>query len=249
MTSKSYSPRRGRIYATAVGRGVSHVLFGMALGVFIGCSSSSSDPNTERFGYDFYPLELGAYRHYNVTELLYSQNIADTLVYQMRESVTDSFPGSSGEQVYVLSRYTRLTDQEPWALDSTWSSYTNLRQAVLNKNGIPTLVLVFPFVEDLRWDGNALNAQATDEFKMQGLFEAYQSDSAMFTETATVVQEENLDSLIFLDYRREVFARQIGLVDKIDTQLVFCQDQGCLGQKFIDHGRSYRQTLFEHGIE
>ena len=216
--------------------------------ISVSCSTSN-EPGIEHFGYDHYPLQIGLYRHYEVREILFNQNAADTSYYQLREIDTDSFPGAGGQLSYTLSRYKRLDANDTWELDSIWSTYTNPRQAVLNKNGLPVLIMVFPFSENLIWDSNALNAKNTDEYKLQAPFQPYELSGIQYGNTTIVVQEENLDSLIFLDHRFEVYAKDIGLIDKLDNRLVFCQDQGCLGQKIVDEGRIYRQTLIEYGVE
>lgn len=218
--------------------------------LLLACESKTVDPDYSRTGYDYYPLENGIFRVYQVKEIIYNiLSPPDTNYFQLKEIISDSFTDSAGEINYVIQRLKRANDNEDWQPDSIWSTYRNNFQAVLNKNNILVLKLVFPFMEDIRWDANSLNTKNQDDYKMTNLFAPYLLGDTNFNSTVTVIQEENLDSLIFFDYRLEVYAQNIGLIDKIDSRLKFCQENDCFGLKIINEGRQYKQTLIAYGVE
>ena len=204
------------------------------------------EPDISKFGYDFFPLETGRYKVYEVQEIVFTDlELPDTLNYQLKELISDSVTSGAGEISYVLQRLKRSLVDDPWELDSIWSTYRNDVQAVVYENNIPILKLVFPFQEGKTWDANSLNSRDIDDFRLRDLFvplEEYES-------TVRVLQEEKLDSLISLDNRYEIYAQNIGLVVKVSSILEFCQESDCFGQKIIKEGRILTQSLIEYGSE
>lgn len=214
------------------------------------CSNSTLEPDFSTFGYDFYPLETGAYRTYQVLEVIHSPlNLPDTSVFELKEVVADTFTDNAEQLNYVLQRFKRLSSEDPWILDSLWATYRNEIQAIVYENNIPVMKLVFPLMERKKWDANSLSSKASDEYEMIDLFVPYQENGLDFNSTVTVLQEENLDSLIFFDFRKEIYAKNLGLVEKTVSRLKFCQDDSCIGQKIIEEGRQYKQVLIEYGME
>ena len=219
------------------------------LSAFFACNETIEADDSE-FGYDFFPLETGDFRVYNVQKIIYPvAEIPDTLIYQLKEVTADSLIDNAGELNYVLQRWKREDANDPWVLDSLWTTYKNNIQVVISENNIPLLKLVFPFEEEKSWDSNSLNFRDPDEFVMRNIFMPFSDNQLDFPTTVTVIQEEKLDSLISLDNRYEVFARNVGLIAKVSSKLEFCQESDCFGQKIIKEGRILSQALVDYGKE
>jgi len=224
-------------------------IISIILSAFFACNETI-DADDSAFGYDFFPLETGEFRVYDVKEIIYPlAEIPDTLIYQLKEVTADSLIDNAGETNYVLQRWKRNDANDLWVLDSLWTTYKNDMQAVIRENNIPLLKLVFPFEEEKSWDSNSLNFRDPDEFVMRDLFMPYSDVQSEFSTTVTVIQEEKLDSLISLDNRYEVFARDVGLIAKVSSKLEFCQESDCFGQKIIKEGRILSQSLIDYGKE
>lgn len=217
---------------------------------FTGCSESVA-PDTSRLGYEYFPLEKGQYRIYDVnsTEYFFSaENI--TRNYQLKEFVADTFENLEGGVSYRLERYTRDNDEEEWALDSVWTARSNATQAIQVEHNLPLLKLVFPFRENKTWDVNALNDKEDDEQVMVNLFQPLiTNDEVVHEKTVTVIQEEVTNNILFWDVRKEVYGEGVGLVYKEITQLEYCADADCLGQAIIEAGIEYKQQIREYGKE
>jgi hypothetical protein len=217
--------------------------------IFFGCTENI-EPDKSQFGYDFYPLVKGQYRIYDVEDIRFSPlEIPDTTQYQLKEVTADSIISGAGEVTYILQRWKRYLPTDNWELDSIWTFYRNELQTVVYENNIPFIKLVFPFVEGKRWDSNGLNSRGVDEFDMLNVFQSYSGTFADYPSTVRVVQEEKLDSLISLDNRFEIYAQNIGMVEKIESRLNFCQNDDCLGQKIVEEGKILTQVLIEYGEE
>ena len=217
--------------------------------LFLACESTV-EPDPSQVGYEYYPLEIGQFRTYDVVEIKFSiSNEPDTSIFQLKEVVADTFMDNTGQINYILQRYVREFEEEEWAIDSLWSTYRNDVQAVLAENSIPVIKLVFPIADLKEWDANGLNSWESDKFEMRDLAKPYEVQGLMFPETINIIQEETLDSLISLDFRQEIFALNVGLIEKTDSRLNFCQVETCYAQKIIEEGRIYRQKLSDYGLE
>lgn len=219
-------------------------------GCFAGCSESVA-PDNSRLGYNFFPLEKGQYRIYDVnsTEYFFSaENI--TRNYQLKEFVADTFQNLEGGISYRMERFTRNDESEEWQLDSVWTARSNATQAIQVEHNLPLLKLVFPFRENKTWDANVYNDKAEDEHEMVGLFQAFvRNDEVVHENTVTVIQEEVTNNILFWDVRKEVYGENVGLVYKEITQLEYCAEADCLGQAIIEAGIEYTQQIREYGKE
>jgi hypothetical protein len=77
---------------------------------------------------------------------------------------------------------------------------------------------------------------------------AFTTDNGLnFPDVVTVLQEDNQDVIVQMDFRQERYARGIGLVSKEVTLLNYCTQPSCLGQQKIESGRVYKQQIIAYG--
>ncbi len=251
---------------------IHHLLFkNLALGlifmyVLLGCQSSvEADLNI--LGLNYYPLEIGQFIDYQVEITDYSiSQTPITQSFQLREQIGASFIDVNGEIAYRLERFKRNLPTESWALDSIWSVRRNRFNVVRNQNNRLSVVLAFPVRNGLKWDGNAPNVGNPTLFEIRNADTRILLNEFDFPETLTVLQN-NSCSNIDLSYSTEVFAREIGLIRKINWQVsinnaasaectnlsaTYCSS---LNQTLpsppnpacIRFGRIYTQTIIDYG--
>lgn len=220
----------------------------------LACESESVPPSSARLGISYFPIKVGDFREYAIQHISYTiVNAPDTQQYFLREVVADSFPGQGGELVYRLERFSRTSMEQNWQLDSVWTTRTSTQRVVVVENNLPIVKLVFPFTNDLRWDGNALNAKPADSYELQSTSEALLEEiesplDTLFGQSVTVVQS-NISSLVSDSTFSETYVDQIGLFYKKSVALQYCAEEDCLGQYIVEFGRDYRQTLIAYGKE
>lgn len=221
---------------------------------FFACASDDTLLPVQLSGTDYYPLEVGHFAVYSVEDVRYSlRDGADTSYYQLREYVADAYPGVGGEIIYSLERYTRKTSEDGWQLDSVWTARRDEQRVVVVENNVPYLKLVFPFQEDLRWDGNALNSRPPLTYTLTMTDSALRKEmspvpDSLLAASRTVVQRQ-LETLVNDSVLLETYAPDVGLLYKKSRILRYCADESCFGQRKIVSGRAYRQTLLQHGQE
>ena len=212
------------------------------------CSEKNITLDRDRLGLEYFPLEVGQYRIYDVDEILYTISSFDTLKYELRESVVNSFENLEGGTTYTIHREKRLNDQVAWDLDSVWTARKTSSVAISVENNISLVKMVFPIENGINWDGNIFNSSGERLFAYDLNVEPITIGSDEFTDLVKVIQSDIPENIVNQDQRHEVYASGIGLVSKNGIMLTFCT-LDCPDQKTIIAGRYIEQTLKSYGQE
>jgi hypothetical protein len=86
-----------------------------------------------------------------------------------------------------------------------------------------------------------------DEYEIITFQQPFSAGGITFEKAVTVQHENNEDFIVFLDQRKEVYARNVGLIYKEITALNYCVEDNCRGQEIIESGTVYKQELIEYG--
>jgi len=207
----------------------------------------SSDPEKKLADAQYIPLQRGLFQIYDVNSITYSEiDLPETLSYQLMTEVVDSFPNQDGYYTYVLHRSTRADSTAAWVNLDTWSAKITGQQAVISEENTPFIKLAFPISDTRKWDGNALNNIGENDYTIESAGKSSVVGSKSYKDCVTVIQNDD-DNLVSTDIRQEVYSRNIGLIDVEKTQLNYCTDIDCFGQKKIKNGLIYKQTIRYYG--
>lgn len=210
-------------------------------------------------GKSYFFLEEGQFREYDVYEIRYlAVNISDTFQYQLREEVKEAFM-SEGVTSNIIHRLRRENETESWELDSVWAARIETDRAISVENNVPIVKMVFPTVEERKWNGNAFNIREEDEFRVITFDPAQNEENntsfqvpisgraISFSEVMVIEQHNDEDLITFRDNRVEVYKDSVGLVFKQYDVVKICSRSDCLGQEIIESGRFYRELLTSEG--
>lgn len=187
----------------------------------IGCKKDV-DTSVIEFGYDYYPVELGTYRIYEVDSIGHDVT-SDTSQFQIRERVVEQFTDNLGQPSFRIERHKRLSGSDEWAFQTTWVEKKTTTFAQRVEENQRYIKMVFPVNEDQSWDGNAYNVfdpwmyryTAIGVPKSVGLFN--------FSNTVTVYQRNNVN-LVDQEIASEIYADGIGMIYKQLIDLNFQED-------------------------
>ncbi len=226
------------------------------------CSNNTTDtiPAVDaETGKSYFFLEEGRFREYDVYEIRYlAVNISDTFQYQLREEVKEAFM-SNGVTSNIIHRFRRENSEEAWELDSVWSARLDTDRAISVENNVPIVKMMFPAVQERKWNGNAFNTRAEDEFRITTFSPAQDEENntsfqvpipgraISFSEVMVVEQNQDEDMITFRDNRVEVYKDSVGLVFKQYDVVKICSRSDCLGQELVESGRFYRELLINEG--
>jgi len=207
-------------------------------------------PLEPTLGQSYFFLVEGKFIEYDVNEIRHhGVDINDTFNYQLREEVKESFVNDKGDSSRIVFRYVRMSPLESWDLDSTWTARVNQDFAVSVENNKSFVKMLYPTVKGRTWDGNAFNTDVIDQYEIKTFNEFFSIPNSLisFQKAMEITHNIEDDSVIIRDNRREVFADLVGLVYKEYEVYKYCSLPACLGQKIIQSGRFYTETLTSHG--
>ncbi len=211
---------------------------------------------------DFYPVRVGLFFIYDVAETKYLPvEGKKDFTYQLKLVVTDSFQNTAGGITHVVQRLTRTGSATTFDYLDTWSVRKEASQVVVNEENIAFVKLAFPLVTGKEWNGNAFNTLGGEEtcgqvttfscdlYRVEREAVPFELNGETLIETIEVVQNNNVDLIVKQDVRKEIYARNVGMVYKESTILNYCTVGACIGKQEIESGFIFKQTLVSYGKE
>ncbi len=199
----------------------------------------------------YFPLEIGRYLIYQIDQTSYSElDPPHVSTYQLKIETVDAFETVEGDLQFVFYRSTRATESDPWEYEDTWSAKRSAIRAVMKEGNTSFVKLSFPLRENREWDGNTFNTLGEDVYEAIQVKKPFTIEGLPeFPKTITVMQSDNQDFIVFQDKRSEVYAKDVGLIEKKILQLNYytlpIED---IGKQKIKNGIDFSQRLIEYGI-
>jgi hypothetical protein len=184
--------------------------------VFFSCKKEQ-DLSTIDLGYDFFPSKVGSYVIYEVDSTSYGVT-TETFHYQIKEELSEEFEDDLGEPAFMVKRYLRHNNSQPWILADVWSQKRVSNRAEKVEENIRYVKLKFPTKDGDSWNGNAYNNLPEQSYKYKNVGKPADVGILQFPNTLTVEQLNNVnlvDNQVFY----EIYAHNVGLVFKQATNL------------------------------
>ncbi|MCB9080413.1 MAG: hypothetical protein H6555_01750 [Lewinellaceae bacterium] len=240
--------------------------------VVIACREERLQPDID-YGYDYFPLKLGAERIYLLDSLVFDPAPGGTRIDStrlwVREVWADTLRGPAGELRYRVDRYERYREEDPWQIRAVYTEQREALRAFRTEDNRQRIALIFPLQADSRWNATGffdplqpvtIAGEPIEMYKgwsseVTQWDEPWQAGDLAFPRTA-VIQLADFTSLIEIRQCQERYARGVGLVYReftiLDTQCQVC----CQGnfsrcsslpwREKAEKGMIIRQTLFAY---
>ncbi len=207
------------------------------------CAEPAIEEVSLDFGYDYYPLEVGKFRIYELDSIIYDPRVGGTAIDSsttlVREVIADSFTDNTGQTVFRVERSERTSEQAPWVVTSTVVLARDDGRAFWTEDNLRFIKMVFPLERGKQWDGHLffdplLTIPVAGEsiqmfkdwnYKVLELGQTVTLGGQSFPDVATI-ELANSENLIENRQGTEQYAKGIGLIYRelaiLDTQCEVC---------------------------
>ena len=167
---------------------VRRALAGLVLACSLAGCKDATVPAPET-GTDYYPLAVGNYWIYAVTDTTWSQatqgvpSVATASAYRVKETIKAIAADAAGLPTYQLYRAKLAPGATAYRDDSVFTVRTSAQAVVLNHGNNPTVELIFPVKAGRSWNFNAYNNSTNDTLSAET--RKYSQVGQPFTTAAT----------------------------------------------------------------
>ncbi|OKL41396.1 hypothetical protein [Pontibacter flavimaris] len=240
-------------------------------GLVAACEDKYKDPDPKVMGYDYYPLEVGDWRIYDIMDIRYMSDVGDTTRFQLRERVDTTFYDQTNTLNYKIIRSVRANENTPWVDDSVMTVIKSTTSLMLTQHNIKHVKLVFPINNGKNWLGDAFNQNnigrsfdpdsmkrseyynSKDTYSYTNVGDPLTLNGKKYENTLTVIQGLPIETWIGLDDRKEIYAKNVGMVYKQHIRIVYCNEsksESCpYGDRYKLYGHERHEKLISHGKE
>ncbi|QCR21863.1 hypothetical protein [Pontibacter sp. SGAir0037] len=230
----------------------------LALFSLAACKETFIETDPGVVGYGYYPLEVGDYRVYSVTDIKFLDNEGDTSRFQLKEEVAESFVDQTNTLVYKIIRSVRPDAQASWVEDSVMVVAKFSTSVILTKDNVKSVKLVFPVKNGKAWSADAYNNRTVnsendgkEKYTYASVGEPFTVNGSTYNQTLTVVQGKPASNFIMLSDRKEVYAQDIGMIYRLFNKAAYCNQIGSsdcpYGEGYILNGHKREEVLLSYG--
>lgn len=197
----------------------------------------------------YYPLEIGQYQIYDVSQVVYSVDIPDstTTTWQERDVVDRIGEQNSNSTTYIVARYQRSSSNDTWKKVKEYSVEKSPDQIVRTIDNNAEVSLIFPVRDGFTWNGNIYNNKDPQDFKYVSTNESIVIDSQKFSNS--VVVRERYDTSIIDNYVFvKAYAPGVGLIQDENTSFEYCQTDACIGEYTVESGSHTTKKINSYGM-
>jgi len=187
-------------------------------------SCRKSVENYAALGAEYYPLRVGSERNYYYDSTRYNSLLktVSKFRFNIRETVRDSFEDQAGLMTYRLEQFISRDSGRSYRFLSLQTVTPDAYGIQRVKDNRRDLVLSFPIRNLRSWYPFSFWNDSLKEFRYQynGVAKAYANDWFVFPNTVFVNQRYD-STFIFIRENREFFARDYGMVYRINRDIDF----------------------------
>ncbi len=200
--------------------------------------------------YEYFPVFIGQYQVFEVTESLYSLSGSPIhSKYYVKEQISQSYEYPNQEKIYKIERFKKQMVSQSWKIDSVWTTQLLINKAIRTENNSSIVKLYFPIQTGQFWNKNELNSFSSQKVSYQDKGKDFKIDTKVYQNTVSVVIK-NDSSLISKNSNFEIYAPKLGLIYCENKNLAYCQSTpSCIGKGQIDYGFIKKMKLLEMGQE
>ncbi|MGB3546530.1 MAG: hypothetical protein WBA17_06125 [Saprospiraceae bacterium] len=194
----------------------------------------------------WYPLAIGSEWIYRVDSITLipapGVTLFDSVRFEAREILTDTFTAADGQQWYRGERQERSTEADPWVFRQTFLAGFDMAtgRALRQEDNIRFTKLILPARDGRSWDGHAafdefrqypvgpelLDIYANWDYRMDSVDQPAALPTGSQFDRTLFVQQAKTDGLIDLRHASETYAYGVGRIRR-EWELLHTQCRIC----------------------
>lgn len=213
---------------------------------FSACDNDDTDPIDP---YAYYPLTIGHYVVYDVSQEVYSAGQSTPVVtkWQEKDEVNRIASDSAGIMTYVVARSTRNSSADYWQKVKEYTIHKYPDKLLTNIDNQVFMSLIFPIDSRASWNGNSFNNLDKQDYYYEPNVKSIKIGELSFDNVLTVVEREDT-SIINRYVTVKQYSPGVGLISDDETAFEFCQKDDCIGLKQIESGSHKMRKIIEFGV-
>lgn len=219
------------------------------------------------FGYEYFPLEVGKYREYQVDSIVYDfiDGLSDTIQSRTytREEITDTLTDELGRLGYIVQRSEKKSLDDDWQIKDIWFAVRTEEQAESLEENLRFIKMIFPVKAGTVWDGNRfidattivpIAGESVEVFKsweyiVEFVDEPIAVSNVLYENALEITQADN-ENLIELRESKEQYVLGVGLAYRemriLDTQCTQPECDALTWEEKAEKGFILFQSLIAH---
>lgn len=208
------------------------IIYALLVAISFGCSKTTETFSSKSIR-SYMPLEIGKFIVYNLDSTVYTNlgSKIEVRSYQIKDTIQSFTTDNLGRKVYRISRLMRSQiDSNNWLNIYTYNAIADSTRLEIIEANQRYLKLMLPIKEGFSWKGNTyINTISNSELQFLNNWEYRYMDvqknisinNIGFSNTVSVLQRNdtinnptNKNVFSEINYSKEVFAENIGLVFK-----------------------------------
>lgn len=178
--------------------------------------SCSKDDENLNFHENYFPLDEGRFVEYDVTSIYHddASGVHETTNYVLKVLVGDTVIDNFGRIAKKYQRYYFDNVQQEFQIKDLWTAIIDQGRAELVEENKRVIKLVFIPSLNKEWNMNAFNNENAANVKYENLHKSMSIGGFNFDSTLTVVEDVMEPTLIAFRRKKEVYAKNVGLISK-----------------------------------
>ncbi|WP_205500696.1 hypothetical protein [Rufibacter psychrotolerans] len=200
-------------------------LVAVVAGFLSSCGDDEISRDPDSIGYQYYPLEVGRYWIFNVTENKYVNNAkVETTTHQTREEIDAIVKDQTGKEWYRVELSRRPDASANWVISGVRLVSLSANNLQIQENNQTTVQMVFPVKNGYSFVANGFQDQENPVyFTYAALGKAFSQDGLSYDNTLTLVKLDE-DTEVVFDKSIEVLALNSGPVYRSEQLYDYCDD-------------------------
>ncbi|GLU55845.1 hypothetical protein [Dyadobacter frigoris] len=216
------------------------------------CHNDKTEPINP---YNYYPLKIGQFSIYEITEVVYSAGQKDPVIsnWQEKDEINSVSTNSVGIPIYLISTSRRNNSNSYWQKVKQYNLDQYPDKIIQNIDNESIVPMIFPIDKSLNWNGYMyLNLNTTDNrygynFKYENVGESFDTGLSNFEKTLKVVERVDTSGLTKYNFASKHYANGVGLILDQQADFDYLQINGELsGYKVISSGKRRIKRLVEY---